>query len=98
MKAVPAEEIRIGDRIHVSRKIGVRRVADIREYDTLGLEKIDSFVILYDAAAAGRAWENRAGAKGVVTFYQRDVVALRPLRRGQLVQLEQRLHLVQEDS
>lgn len=85
---VPVEHVRVGDRIFVSRKIGCRRVADIREYDTLGVEKVDCFVVLYDAHGPGTAWENRAGMKGVVTFYRRDVVGLRPYRRGELVRLE----------
>src|SRR4051812_44905472 len=93
----PVEQVRAGDRIHISRKIGVRRVADILEYDTLGIEKVDSFTILYDAPGPGMAWENRATKKGVVTFYQRDVVATRPYRRGELVRLE-RLHLIERST
>lgn len=93
--SVPVEQVRVDDRVHVSRKIGCRRIVDIREYDTLGLEQVDCFVILYAAHGPSIAWENRAGAKGVVTFVRRDVVALRPLRRGEPVQIE-RLHLVEE--
>lgn len=95
LREVPVEEIRIGDRIFVSRKIGLRRVADIREYDTLGIEQVDSFVLLYDAPGPGAAWENRAGAKGQVTYYRRDVVATRPHRRGEHLQVEH-LRLVEE--
>ncbi len=94
---VPAEQVRIGDRIHISRKLGVRRVTEILEYDMLGLEQIDSFMILYQAPGPGVAWENRAGAKGKTSLYPREAVALRPYRRGEQVQLE-RLHLVKTGS
>jgi hypothetical protein len=91
---VPAEEVHAGDRIFVSRRIGVRRVDDILEYDTLGMEQVDCFVIVYDAPGAGQGWNKPSGSQGHIGFYRRDVVGTIPYRRGELVQLE-RLHLVE---
>lgn len=91
---VPVEEIRIGDRIFVSRRIGVRRVVEILDYDTLGVEQIDSFTILYDAPGAGMTFEKRSGTTGHLGSIRRDVVGTRPYQRGELIQLE-RLHLVE---
>lgn len=93
---VPVEQVTAGDRIRVSTRIGVRRVVDVLEYDTLGLETVDCFVVLYDPPGPGMSFENRAGARGVLTPFKRDVVALRPLRRGDLLEVE-RLHLVERN-
>jgi hypothetical protein len=90
----PVEQVRVGDRIFVSRLLGVRRVAEILEYATLGLEQVDCFVILYDAPGPGMTFEKRSGVKGHIGSCRRDIVGLRPYRRGELVQLE-RLHLVE---
>lgn len=93
---IPVEQLTAGQRIFVSNRIGLRRVLDVLEYDTLGLEKVDCFVVLYDPPGPGMAYENRSGMRGVVVPFRRDCVSLRPLRRGELVRVE-RLHLVERN-
>lgn len=95
LASVPVEQVRVGDRIMVSRRIGLRRVLEIEEYDRFGLEHVDCFVLVYQAGP-GQAWENRSGRKGVVSRFPRDRTLLRPLRRGDLVEVE-RLHLVERN-
>lgn len=91
---ISVEDVLPGQKILVSRRIGFRTVREVREYDTLGLEQVRCFVVIYEAGA-GLAWENRSGMKGVASVDRRRTVqGLRPLRRGEPVQIE-RLHLVE---
>lgn len=94
LASVPVEQIRIGDRIKVSQRVGIRPVVDVLDYDTLGVEEVDCFVVLYQPIGPGQAWENRSGMKGVLSHVRRDVASIRPLRRGDLVEVE-RLRLVE---
>ena len=89
---VPVEDLREGDRILLP-KLGPRRVANVRAYDTLGVDQAECFVVIYDPAGPGQSWENRSGMKGAVAHATRHLASIRPHRRGETVTAE-RLHLV----
>jgi hypothetical protein len=91
---IPVEDVFVGQRIQVGRRVGLRRVVDVLAYDTLGVEEVRCFVVVYDPAGPGQTWENRSGMKGVSSSSRRETASLRPFRLGELVRVE-RLHLVE---
>ena len=83
---VPVETLEPGQWI-VLPSGRARRVLRVDRYETLGLEQAESFNVVYDPGGPGQAWENRAGKKGAVSYYERDEARLGALRRGELVRV-----------
>jgi hypothetical protein len=80
---IEAGEVKIGDRIFVTPRVGFREVVEVDEYDMLGIQPIECVVFSYESFH-GAAWENRASVKGV-SSYRRDVAAMRPIPVHDLV-------------
>jgi hypothetical protein len=83
--AIAIEDVRPGDEILVHRRIGFRPVLRVDRCDTLGVEAVECYRLVYKPAGPGQAYENRSGAKGVISTFKRDEVGLKPLRAGETV-------------
>lgn len=85
LESVPVEELARGDEIRVHERVGLRPVIRVDHFATLGTERVDCYVVVYEPAGPGLAWENRSRAHGGSPF-ERTEASLAIKRKGELVQ------------
>ena len=83
--SVPVEQLCVGDEAIVSRKIGARPVLRVERYAPGEADPRERFVVVYEPAGPGGAWENRGA-----TRYRRDEASLAVKERGAPVEIAAR--------
>ena len=83
--SVPVEDVRAGDQVVVSRKVGARPVLRVERYEPHEADCRERFVVVYEPAGPGAAWEHRGP-----TSYRRDGAALAVKERGARVEIAAR--------